>query len=156
MRYACVGVLPRHQLGRAPPPVRGRRLVGLGFFCNDNNDEEALMRHRMLQLYVVVLALTFFVSAPALAARTHKSAEAKTHKGKVVEAGGGKLTMTDMTGKSQHEHDVPADATILCGGKKCGLEDLKAGSTITVTMEKKDDQMVVTKIRERMPKKAAK
>jgi len=113
------------------------------------------MRHRMLQLYFVVLALTFFVSAPALAARTHKGAAPSIHKGKVVEAGGGKLTMTDMAGK-QHEHDVPADATILCGGKKCGLEDLKAGSTITVTMEKKDDQMVVTKIRERMPRNVAK
>ena len=114
------------------------------------------MRRRMLQLYFVVLALTFFVSAPALAARTHKGTAANTHKGKVVEAGGGKLTMTDMTGKKQHDHDVPADATILCGGKKCGLEDLKAGSTITVTMGKKDDQMVVTKIRESMPKRVAK
>ena len=114
------------------------------------------MRHRMLQLYFVVLALTFFVSAPALAARTHKGAAANTHKGKVVEAGGGKLTMTDMTGKKQHDHDVPADATILCGGKKCGLEDLKVGSTITVTMGKKDDQTVVTKIRESMPRSVAK
>ncbi len=63
---------------------------------------------------------------------------------------------SNMTGKKQHEHDVPADATILCGGKKCGLEDLKAGSTITVTMGKKDDQTVVTKIRESMPRSVAK
>ena len=40
----------------------------------------------MVQLYFVVLALTFFVSAPALAARTHKGAAASIHKGKVVEA----------------------------------------------------------------------
>src|SRR2546430_14623026 len=86
-----------------------------GFFCNAN-DEEALMRHRMVQLYFVVLALTFFVSAPALAARTHKGAEAKTHKGKVVEAGGGKLTMTDMTGKNQRSEERRVGKSVDLGG----------------------------------------
>jgi hypothetical protein len=98
------------------------------------------MVYRRLSVYCAVLALLLFVSAPALAANSHK--------GKVVEAGAGKSTMTDMAGKNQHTHEVPADATILCGGKKCGLEDLKAGATVKVTMDKKGDQTVVTKIRE--------
>jgi len=95
----------------------------------------------VLPLYFVTLALTLFVSAPALAASTHR--------GKVVEAGDGKLTMTDMAGKNQHTHEVDANTTILCGGKKCGLEDLKAGSTISGTMEEKGDKTQVTKVRMR-------
>jgi hypothetical protein len=79
-------------------------------------------------------------AAPALAANSHT--------GKVVEAGGGKLTMTDTVGQNQHTHDVPADAKILCSGKPCGLENLKAGDTIKVTLGKKDDQTVVTMIRD--------
>jgi len=77
-------------------------------------------------------AVFMLLAAPVLAANSHK--------GKVVEAGGGKLTMTDMEGKNQHSHEVPSDATILCDGKKCGLEDLKAGSTVKVTLEKTSGQ----------------
>ena len=93
-------------------------------------------------------AVSMLLTAPALTANSHK--------GKVVETGSGKLTMTDMAGKNQHTHDVPADATILCGGKKCSLDDLKAGTAITVTMDKKDDQTVVTKISARKVKTEAK
>jgi hypothetical protein len=64
--------------------------------------------------------------------------------------------MTDSAGEHQHTHEVPAEATILCGGKKCGLEDLKAGSTVKVTMDKKGDQTVVTMIREGKAQKASK
>jgi hypothetical protein len=53
-----------------------------------------------------------------------------------------------MAGKNQHSHEVAADATILCGGKKCGLEDLKPGAVISVTTEKREDSTVATKIRE--------
>jgi len=74
----------------------------------------------------------------------------------VVEAGAGKLTMTDMEGKNQHTHEVPADATILCNGNKCGLEDLKAGETVKVTLGKKGDQTVVTMISARKVKTEAK
>jgi hypothetical protein len=93
----------------------------------------------------VTLALTLFVSAPALAASSHK--------GKVVEAGDGKLTMTDMAGKNQHTYEIDANTTILCGRKKCGLEDLKAGSVITVTLEKKGDKPQVTRVRMRQAAK---
>jgi len=97
------------------------------------------MRQRVLAIWFALVALALFVSAPALAADTHK--------GKVVEAGSGKLTMTDSKGEHQHTHEVSTDVTITCGGKKCGLEDLKAGRTVTVTMEKKGDTPVVTKIK---------
>lgn len=106
------------------------------------------MRHRVLSFSAGILALAVCVSVPVLAATTHK--------GKVVEAGGGKLTMTDPAGKNQHTHDIPADTTILCGGKKCSLDDLKAGTAITVTLDKKDDQTVVTKISARKVKMEAK
>jgi ABC-type molybdate transport system substrate-binding protein len=66
--------------------------------------------------------------------------------GKVVEAGNGKLTMTDMAGGNQHSHDVAADVPITCGGSPCGLADLKAGATVTVTTGTKEDKPQVTKI----------
>ncbi len=72
--------------------------------------------------------------------------KAGTHEGKVVKAEKGKLTMTDKDGKNEHTHAVAADAKITSDGKECKLEDLKAGSTVKVTTEKKDDKVVATKI----------
>jgi ABC-type molybdate transport system substrate-binding protein len=69
-----------------------------------------------------------------------------SHEGKVVEAGNGKLTMTDMAGGNQHSHDVATEVTITCGGSPCGLADLKAGTTVTVTTEAKEGKTQVTKI----------
>ena len=99
-----------------------------------------------------LLTLMLYVSTPVFAAHAHK-AGGSTHKGKVVEAGGGKLTMTDMSGQNQHTHDISADTAITCGKKKCGLEDLKAGATVSVTT-KKDDSTVVTKVHETMSQTA--
>jgi|SRR5712691_734903 len=99
-------------------------------------------------LLTLTCAVSMLLAAPVLAANSRK--------GKVVEAGAGKLTMTDMEGKNQHTHAVAVDATITCGGKKCGLEDLQAGATITVTLEKSSDQTVVTMIREGKAQKASK
>ncbi len=96
------------------------------------------MRIRMLPLGVGLLALALAANAPVLAADSHQ--------GKVVSAGYGTLTMTDMAGKNQHAHEVAADAAISCEGKTCGLTDLKAGDTITVTLDKKGDKTVATKI----------
>jgi hypothetical protein len=96
-----------------------------------------------------------YVSTPVFAATAHK-AGGSTHKGKVVEASGGKLTMTDMAGQNQHTMDVPSDATITCGRKKCGLEDLKPGATVSVTTAKHDDSTVVTKVHETMKRMATK
>ena len=103
---------------------------------------------KRLVLLASTCAVSMLLAAPVLAANSHKD--------KVVEAGGGKLTMTDMAGEHQHSHEVPAEATIRCGGKKCGLEDLQAGATITVTLEKTSGQTVVTMIREGKAQKASK
>ncbi len=103
---------------------------------------------KRLVLLASTCAVSLLLAAPALAANSHK--------GKVVEAGAGKLTMTDMEGKNQHTHEVPGDATILCNGNKCGLEDLKAEETVKVTLGKKGDQTVVTMIREGKAQKASK
>lgn len=96
------------------------------------------MRHSVLQFCFVVLLLL------PLGGCARPTAE--VHQGKVVTAGGGKLTMTDVAGQNQQTHDVAADATVTCGGKPCGLSDLKADWTITVTTEKRGNQTVVSKI----------
>ena len=74
------------------------------------------MLHRVLSICFVVLTLTVWASAPAVA---------DMHQGKVVEVGAGKLTMMDMAGKNQHSHEVATDAAITCEGKTCGLTDVK-------------------------------
>jgi hypothetical protein len=40
---------------------------------------------------------------------------------------------------------VASDVIVTRGGKPCGLSDLKAGSTIAITTEKRGDQTLVTK-----------
>lgn len=96
------------------------------------------MRYRSLWTLSIGLALACGSLLPAYGASTHE--------GKVVEAGSGKLTMTNAQGQNQHTHEIPADAAITCGGKKCGLDDLKAGNPVTITMDKKGDQNVVTAV----------
>lgn len=71
---------------------------------------------------------------------------ADTHQGKVVEASAGKLTMTDMAGKNQHTHDISSDTMVSRDGKAAVLTDLKAGDTVTITMEKKGEKPAVTKV----------
>lgn len=69
-----------------------------------------------------------------------------THEGKVVKVSEGKLMMTGKDGKEKMTHAIPADAKVMCDGKACKLTDLKAGQTVMVTAEKKDDKVVVTKV----------
>jgi Cu/Ag efflux protein CusF len=69
-----------------------------------------------------------------------------THEGKVVKVETDKLTMTDKDGKNEHTHMIPADAKITCEGKDCKLTDLKAGYPVKITVEKKGEKNVVTKI----------
>jgi len=102
---------------------------------------------RPTSLVAMTSAVSLLLAAPALAATAHE--------GKVVSAGDGKLTMTDMAGKNQHTHEVPADATILCGHEPCGLTDLMAGATVKVIMKQKSHQAVVTKIKEERAKMKA-
>lgn len=98
------------------------------------------MLYRVLPLMVLALAFVFLTSAPVVAE------DAKSHEGVVVKAGDGKLTMTDKDGKNEHSHDVAADAKISCNGKECKLEDLKKGTQVRVTVDKKEGKDVATKI----------
>lgn len=100
-----------------------------------------MMRRTFALAAVAVLAFAF---SPALVLAEEE--KAGTHEGKVVKAEAGKLTMTDKEGKKEHTHAVPASAKVSCDGKDCKLEELKAGCTVKVTTEKKDDKVVVTKV----------
>ena len=59
---------------------------------------------------------------------------------------GDKLTMTGKDGKNEHTHLVPATAMITYDGKVCRLQDLKKGMQIAVTMEKRGDKTLVTRV----------
>ncbi|HXG17721.1 MAG TPA: hypothetical protein VNN62_01425 [Methylomirabilota bacterium] len=94
------------------------------------------MQRKLFVLSLIAAAFCWITSASA----------ADTHQGKVVEAGAGKLTMTDTAGKNQHTHTIPSEATISRDGKTAALTDLKPGDTVTVTMDKKGDKSEVTKV----------
>jgi len=91
-----------------------------------------------------VLALLVIVAAPAVLA-DDKNKEG-SHEGLVVKAANNQLTMTDMSGKNEHTHDVAENATITCDGKQCKLDDLEKGCHVKVTLERKEDKMMATKI----------
>jgi Cu/Ag efflux protein CusF len=94
------------------------------------------MQPKVFLLSIAAVALFWTTSASA----------ADTHQGKVVETSAGKLTMTDMTGKNQHTHDISSEATVSRAGKTAALTDLKAGDSVTITMEKKGEKPAVTKV----------
>src|SRR5262245_8984896 len=100
------------------------------------------MTHRVLPLLLAVLALVLWAGGTALA----EDLKEGTHTGKVVKAAGGKLTMTGKDGKTEHSHEVTADAKITCDGKACKLEDLLKGYEVTVTIEKRAGKLVATKL----------
>jgi len=103
-----------------------------------------IMVYRVVPLFVAALVLALAAGLPVRADKEKDKDKDGTHEGKVVKAGDGKLTMTDKDGKKEHTHEVAKDATITCDGKKCKLEDLKAGFTVRVTTDK--DGKVATKI----------
>jgi Cu/Ag efflux protein CusF len=95
------------------------------------------MTSRALSVAIAVLAVVVFVAAPVLAAETHK--------GTVVSAAGGKLTMTDEDG-NEHAHNVPTTAKITLDGKAAKLADLKKGFKVEVTIDQVDGKDQVTAI----------
>lgn len=101
-----------------------------------------MLRRTFALAAVAVLALAL---NPLLADDT-KDTKPGTHEGKVVKAEAGKLTMTDKDGKNEHTHTIPAGAKVTCDGKECKVEDLKPGSTVKVTTEKKEDKVVVVSV----------
>lgn len=96
------------------------------------------MRHSVLQCCFVVMLLI------PLGGCTSPTAE--VHQGKVVTTGMGTLTMTDLAGQNAQTHAVASDVTVTCGDQPCGLSDIKAGSTVAITTEKRGDQTLVTRI----------
>ncbi len=96
------------------------------------------MFHRRTSLLLAVVALSGCLAVLALAADKHE--------GKVVEAGKGKLTMTDMDGSNQHSHTVATNAKITRDGKTAKLDDLKKGDVINVTLGEQSGKPVATEI----------
>ena|SRR5262245_39647811 len=99
---------------------------------------------RHLTSLVVVLGLMCMVAWTANAGDKDK-----THEGKVVKAGDGKLTMTLKDGTKQHTHEVAKNAKITLDGKQAKLEDLKKDMAVTVTTNASN---VATAIEARSPK----
>src|SRR5262245_21103048 len=96
-----------------------------------------------------LLTLMLYVSTPVLAGHAHKAGGC-SREGEWGEGGGGKLAMSRMSGQNQLTQQISAGTAITFGKKKCGMEDLKPGSTVCVTAKKEGDSTVVTKVRETM------
>lgn len=96
------------------------------------------MFHRRTSLFMAAVALGGCLAVLALAADKHE--------GKVVEAGKGKLTMTDIDGSNQHSHTVATNAKITRDGKTARLDDLKKGDVINVTLGEQSGKPVATEI----------
>jgi hypothetical protein len=115
------------------------------FSCPFPAQKEKPMLYRTLALLAAV-TFVLLVCQPGFAVDKAD----KTHKGKVILAGNGKLTMTDKDGGNQHVRDVAPDAVITCDGKPCKLEDLKPCTFIKVTMK---DEKTVSQIEARTKEK---
>jgi hypothetical protein len=98
------------------------------------------MAYRIFSAVLVVMALVLFAAQPAM------SAGEKSHEGKVVKAGDGKLTMTFKADDKERTLDVAKDAKISVDAKQATLEDLKGGQQVEVWMDTKRN---VTKIEAR-------
>jgi len=68
------------------------------------------------------------------------------HTGIVVAVEHGKLTMTDMEGKSEHSHAIGPKVTVTLDDHPAQLDDLKKGFRVKVTTENRDGKNVVTRI----------
>jgi uncharacterized protein (TIGR03000 family) len=73
-----------------------------------------------------------------------QATEKSTHDGKVVSIAEDTLVMTGKDEK-EHKHALTADVKMICDGKVCKYEDIRAGMKIRVT-SKKDDNHTVTRI----------
>lgn len=87
----------------------------------------------------VLLMSTFLLAGPALCS-------ADTREGKVMKAGGGKLTLVDNQGKNEQSFEVASDAVITLDGKTCKLDDVPQASWASVTTEQRGEKTYATKI----------
>jgi Cu/Ag efflux protein CusF len=98
------------------------------------------MLRRTFALMAVVAVVAWAMPASA------EDPKPGTHEGKVVKVEAGKLTMTDKDGKNEHSHVVPADAKVIIDGKAAKVQDLKPGQEVKVTLEKKEEKVVLVRI----------
>ena len=96
---------------------------------------------RLPKWVFMALALALLVGLAGTAA----AAEIKG-KIKIVTADKNELVVTDKDGKEM-KFQVNEDAKISLADKETKLADLKADDEVTVTYEKKDGKMLVSKIR---------
>ncbi len=96
------------------------------------------MLYRSLAVVLVLLAMVCIVGQVAVADDKNNS-----HEGKIVRAGNGSLTMTDLQGQNQQTFKVAANAKIACDGKECKLEDLKPGYKVKVTQGSEADKALI-------------
>lgn len=107
------------------------------------------------ELVTKVVATSKKAGTKASVSFEDKEKSAPAFEGKVVEAGDGRITVTDNNGGNRQTWEVPATARITFDGKACKLEDLKEGYAIKVTTEKNvDGKTLITRI-EAMNKKKA-
>jgi hypothetical protein len=93
------------------------------------------MLPRALSLSLLVLIVSLFLTAPALADKE------QTHECVVVKAGDGKITVSK--GEKEHSAPVAGDAKITLDGKDCKLEDLKKDYKVKLTLRFKEGEGVV-------------
>jgi hypothetical protein len=84
---------------------------------------------RIVSLSLATAALTF---GPALAADKEKPSSDDTLSCSIVSTTDGKVTVLDKDGKLETTFKVGKELEVVCGGKKCGLKDLKNGLPVTV------------------------
>lgn len=69
--------------------------------------------------------------------------ETKTHEGKVVSTGQGKLVIAGRNGGNEQTFMVPASAIITLDGKSAKLTDLMKGDSVKVTTGEEDNVTAV-------------
>src|ERR1700722_3029359 len=94
---------------------------------------------RIVSLGLAMAALAF---GPALAADKEKPSPDNTLSGSIVSTMDGKVTVLGKDGKLETTFKVGKELEIVCGGKKCGLKDLKNGLPVTVLFKMDADKVL--------------
>jgi hypothetical protein len=103
--------------------------------------------YRALPFYLIALALALFVGTPVRADKDKAAERGDRHEGTVVSVTADTLVMKgnaeDGEEARKHSHTLADNARVLCDGKECKLEDLKAGQKVRVTTQKGDKGIAV-------------
>jgi Cu/Ag efflux protein CusF len=96
---------------------------------------------RLPKWFLVVLAMGLMASLAAAALASEAKGKIKS-----VTADKNEFVVTDNDGKNW-EFTLSDDGKVLLGQKDVKLNELKEGDEVTVTYEKKDGKLVVSKIK---------